>query len=215
MYRPLHWAFHDLRGCCQLDAEKRELYLEAPTRNFTRQRTLTWASNFGWHQNQHHAVPSTRWLAFFDLLNQQLIDLHLHPRSTGESRMALPLIEQLESDMIAIYDRGFGGYALPWMHRQHGSHCIIRLIKTVSPTVVKFLRSGASERIFTSALSSRALASIRACGLTIETGASVSFTHACSMKSKTGMQGSTSSSRNYSNIWNQKGPISESLEIKS
>ncbi|MDX2248339.1 MAG: IS4 family transposase, partial [Bacteroidia bacterium] len=122
---------------------------------------------FGWHKNQHGEVPSTRWLVCFDVLNQILQRVALHPRSTAETKIALPLVEQFGPDVLAIYDRGFNGYALPWLHLHFGSHCLVRLKKTFSPTVVYFIESGKNEGIFTSEMTYRARQAVAACGQTI------------------------------------------------
>ena len=120
--------------------------------------------HFGWHQNQHSLVPSTRWLVQFDLLNQILIDVQLHPRSQSEMATTLPLIQHFPADVLAIYDRGFGTYALPWLHLQYGSHCLIRLKTTFSPTVIQFLQSGKKEAIFNTQMTYRARRAIITAG---------------------------------------------------
>ena len=40
MYRHLFWAFRDLHTFCQLDEQKRELYLDNLSKDFTRKRLL-------------------------------------------------------------------------------------------------------------------------------------------------------------------------------
>ena len=79
----------------------------------------------------------------------------------------LPLIKHFPSDFLAIYDRGFGSYALPWLHLQYGSRCLIRLKTTFSPTVIQFLQTGKNEGIFTTTLTQRARKSILSAGYAI------------------------------------------------
>lgn len=43
---------------------------------------------FGWHGNQHNCVPSTRMSLCFDLLNEVITDLRLHPRDISETFIA-------------------------------------------------------------------------------------------------------------------------------
>lgn len=119
----------------------------------------------GWHENQHGQVPSVRWLITFDLLNQIITDVQLHPRRKGEITVAMPLIKDMPSDSLAIYDRGFGGFAIPYLHRLYGSHCIIRLKTDFNPAVVNFVQSNEAERIITPRLTDRALSALRRLGI--------------------------------------------------
>lgn len=119
---------------------------------------------FGWHQNQHGQVPSTRWLIQFDVLNQIITGVHLHSRHKAEITIASPLVKDYPSDVLAIYDRGFGSYALPYLHQLHGSHCVIRLQKSFNPQVVDFIQSNENERIITTNMSERAVRSLKKVG---------------------------------------------------
>ncbi len=119
---------------------------------------------FGWHQNQYSQVPSVRWLVQFDVLNQMLINVHLHPRQQAEVTIATPLIKDYPSDVIVIYDRGFGSYAIPYLHQRYGSHCIIRLQRCFNPQVVDFIQSEDYERLVTAPMTERAVRSLRKLG---------------------------------------------------
>ncbi|MDX2245693.1 MAG: IS4 family transposase [Bacteroidia bacterium] len=120
--------------------------------------------HFGWHQNQHRDVPSTRWLVCLDLLNHLLDEVELHPRSQDEKSLAAPLVARWSPSTLCIYDRGFGSYAFPWLHQHHGSHCLIRLKTTFSPIVIDFLAAGHAEQIVHTPLSERAVRSLRKMG---------------------------------------------------
>ena len=119
---------------------------------------------YGWHQNQHSQVPSTRWLVQFDLLNQIIINVHLHSRHQGEITVATPLIKDYAADALVIYDRGFGSYAIPYLHQLYGSNCIIRLQRSFNPEVIDFIQSNENERIVTANMSERAVRSLRKSG---------------------------------------------------
>lgn len=119
----------------------------------------------GWHENQHGHVPSVRWLITFDLLNQIIIKVQLHPRRQGEITVAMPLIKDMPANTLAIYDRGFAGFAIPFLHRFYGTHCIIRLKTDFNPTVVDFVQSNETERIITPRLTHRALSAVCKLGL--------------------------------------------------
>ncbi|WP_116109424.1 IS4 family transposase, partial [Lewinella sp. IMCC34191] len=111
---------------------------------------------FGFHLNQHDNVPSTRILLTYDLLNRIILRADLHTQKSGEIRHAYPNVGQLPQRAIYIYDRGFAGYGLPFLHRRHGSECIIRLPVDISPEVRDFVRSGEPDRLITVELKDRA-----------------------------------------------------------
>ncbi|THH34349.1 IS4 family transposase [Neolewinella litorea] len=119
---------------------------------------------FGFHQNQHDNVPSTRILLTYDLLNRIILRADLHTQNSGEIRHAYPNVERLPQDAIYIYDRGYAGYGLPFLHRRHGSDCIIRLPIDMSPEVRDFVRSGEPDRLIIVELKDRAYRTLRDLG---------------------------------------------------
>ncbi|MCP9237977.1 IS4 family transposase [Lewinella sp. JB7] len=119
---------------------------------------------FGFHQNQHDNVPSTRILLTYDLLNRIILRADLHTQKSGEIRHAYPNVERFPQDAIYIYDRGYAGYGLPFLHRRHGSDCIIRLPIDMSPEVRDFVRSGEPDRLITVELKDRAYRTLRDLG---------------------------------------------------
>ena len=121
-------------------------------------------NHFGWHKNQHSTVPSTRILCFFDVLNQLIADIYLHPRQFAERAILRPLIEHIPKNVIMIYDRGFAGYAIPFLHQLYGSNCVVRLTATFNPTVVKFIQSGKRQLLVKSTMTERATRSLRKLG---------------------------------------------------
>ena len=130
---------------------------------------------FGWHQNQHSQVPSTRWLVQFDVLNQIITGVHLHSRRKAEVTIATPLIKDYPDDVLAIYDRGFGSYAIPYLHQLHGSHCVIRLQKSFNPQVISFIQSNENERIVTAQMSERAVRSLKKMGHSVSRKNSLTY----------------------------------------
>ena len=73
-------------------------------------------------------------------------------------------MEQLPHRAIYIYDRGFAGYGLPFLHRRHGSDYIIRRPVGISPEVRDFVRSGEPDRLITVELKDRAYRTLRDLG---------------------------------------------------
>lgn len=123
--------------------------------------------HFGWHQNQHRRVPSTRILCTFDVLNQLIVNVALHPRELSERRVAYPLIKDLPKDVLMIYDRGFCGYALLWLHQLYSSHCLVRLPVNFSPQVRAFIKSGKRQQRTVSCIGERSVRYLRKQGYTV------------------------------------------------
>ena len=123
---------------------------------------------FGFHLNQHDRVPSTRILATFDILNKIIYRVDLHNQKSSEITHAYPNVERLPKDAIYIYDRGFDGYGLPFLHRRHGSYYVLRVKKGLSPDIVDFVNSPDNERIIQVLLRDRAYRSLRDLGLNPE-----------------------------------------------
>jgi hypothetical protein len=120
---------------------------------------------FGFHRNQHNARPSTKLLIFFDIFNKIIYRVIFHAQKSGEITHAYPNVETLPKDAIYLYDRGFQGYGLPFLHRRHGSDCVIRMPLDISPEVQDFVQSHDNERIITVLLNGRAFYSLRKLGL--------------------------------------------------
>ena len=121
--------------------------------------------HLGFHRNQHDNVPSTRILFTFDILNKIIRRADFHTQKSGEIVNAYPNVTTLPRKSISIYDRGFNGNGLPYLHHRHGSHCIIRLPTKRSPTIKKFILSGDKEMFITLKLQQRALRTLRELGL--------------------------------------------------
>jgi len=128
---------------------------------------------FGFHHNQHSGRPSTRLLLFFDILNKIIFRVVFHSQKTGEITHAYPNVETLPKNAIYIYDRGFQGYGLPFLHRRHGSDCIIRMPIDVIPEIQDFVQSDENERIVSVLLAGRAFYSLRSLGLNPTQNASI------------------------------------------
>jgi len=119
----------------------------------------------GFHRNQHDNVPSARILFTFDILNKIIRRADFHTQKSGEIVNAYPNVSSLPVKSITIYDRGFNGNGLPYLHNRHGSHCIIRVPTKRSPTIKKFISSGKKEAFVTLKLQQRALRTLREIGL--------------------------------------------------
>lgn len=81
--------------------------------------------------------------------------------------MMLPLVNTIPKDVIMIYDRGFCGYALPFLHYYYGSHCIIRLTSKFNPLVEAFIQSGKRQQQICAPMTERAVRALRKLGFQV------------------------------------------------
>jgi hypothetical protein len=126
---------------------------------------------FGFHRNQHDSVPSTRILCTYDLLNNIIYRIDFHTQKSGEITNAYPNVAKLPKDAIYIYDRGFQGYGLPFLHLKYGSDCIIRIQAGMTPEVKDFVQSKDNERVITVNLKGRALKAIQKLDIDVQPNA--------------------------------------------
>ena len=116
---------------------------------------------FGWHTNQAATVASVHLLFTFDVLNKLIYRVDMHDQNQAEVQKAYQNVEQLPREAIYIYDRAYASYALPFLHRRHGSFYLIRMQSKQSPAIIDFLQSKENERIITIRLQDRAYRSLR------------------------------------------------------
>lgn len=122
------------------------------------------ALEFGEHKNQSQSVPSCRWLIVFDLLNQIIVNVKLHRREQAEITVAMPIVKELPNKSLTIYDRGFNGTALFFLHQKFGTHCIVRTKTKFNPAVWEFVQSGEPERIIVLNMGERAVRALKKIG---------------------------------------------------
>ncbi|MFN0035270.1 MAG: IS4 family transposase [Saprospiraceae bacterium] len=124
---------------------------------------------FGWHANQHSAVPSARILVHFDVLNQVIANAFLHTRYEAESFVATWHVHAVPSDVLMIYDRGYPAQVIPWLHRYFGSDCLVRLSLTHSNIVKEFVASKKRQIIVRETLNHTSKRMLRALGIPFST----------------------------------------------
>ncbi len=116
-----------------------------------------WLGNvFGWHENQHNKVPSARLLMCYDLYNAVITRVKFHTRQVAESVVALKAIHEIAADVLMVYDRGFAGHIIPFLHQYFGSNCLIRIPVGFSNAVKAFVKSGKRQVIITEPLQYKA-----------------------------------------------------------
>ncbi|ULQ56422.1 IS4 family transposase [Flavihumibacter rivuli] len=84
--------------------------------NMSLVNTPSLSSHFGGQHNQHGSFVQAKAVYLHDVLNCLTISTSLVPFRTGEQIVAYSMIEQLEEDMLAIYDRNFCNYKMFALH---------------------------------------------------------------------------------------------------
>jgi len=120
---------------------------------------------FGWHANQHSAVPSARILVHFDVLNQVVANAFFHTRYEAEPFIATWHIQTVPADVLMIYDRGYPAQVIPWLHLYFGSNCLVRLSLTHSNVVKRFVASKRRQAIVREPLNPKSKRMLRALGI--------------------------------------------------
>ncbi len=106
--------------------------------------------HFGVQTNQSTAVAMGRVMNCFDVLNGISVRSQLSPMAESELGIAIDWVEQIEDDVISIYDRGYGFFAVFFMHL-HGFETekkfVIRCKQNANLGVIEFLASGERSQI--------------------------------------------------------------------
>ncbi|MBX2927523.1 MAG: IS4 family transposase [Saprospiraceae bacterium] len=136
----------------------------------------TWLGKaFGWHENQHNTVPSARLLMCYDLYNAIITRAKFHTRKVAESVVALKAINEIATDVLMVYDRGFAGHIIPFLHQHFGSNCVIRIPVGFSNTVKSFVKSGKQQTIITERLQYKARKTLLEMGIAVDTQTTITY----------------------------------------
>jgi hypothetical protein len=106
-------------------------------------KTPSLENHFGGQSNQHGTFVQAKTFYCFDVLNELVIRSEIAPFRTGELNMAYPLIDNLEDDMLMIYDRNFCSYKMVALHlwQEKEIKFVIRARET-HKVVSSFIKSG-------------------------------------------------------------------------
>ncbi len=136
----------------------------------------TWLGDvFGWHENQHNKVPSARLLMCYDLYNAIITRVKFHTRKVAESVVALKAIGEIPTDVLMVYDRGFAGHIIPFLHQYFGSNCLIRIPTGFSNTVKDFVKSGKRQAVITECLQYKARKALLEMGICVTPQTTITY----------------------------------------
>lgn len=98
---------------------------------------------FGGQSNQHGTFVQAKTFYCYDVLNELVIRSEIAPFRTGELNMAYSLIDDLQDDMLMLYDRNFCSYKMVALHlwQEKEIKFVIRARET-HKVVRSFIKSG-------------------------------------------------------------------------
>ena len=117
-------------------------------------------SYFGLHKNQHSGTCLAKAVVRYDVLNEIVVEAKIGVESKSENAYALPGLDQLDKDVISIYDRNFPSYDFIYEHHIRGLHYLMRCKINQNSIVKEFVASGADSQIVAFKISKKALISL-------------------------------------------------------
>lgn len=118
-------------------------------------------SYFGTHKNQHSGVCLAKAVVRYDVLNEIAISGKIGTESKSENFYALQDLDQVDKDVVSIYDRNYPSYDFIYEHHIRGLHYIMRCKINHNSVVKDFVASGSASQIVNFKMSKKALISLR------------------------------------------------------
>jgi hypothetical protein len=116
-------VWNELLYCCYYYYYNKEVkkwkeyrLIAADGSNVSLVKTPLLEKHFGGQSNQHGTYVQAKTFYCYDVLNELVIRSEIAPFRTGELNMAYSLIDNLEDDMLMIYDRNFCSYKMVALH---------------------------------------------------------------------------------------------------
>ncbi|HEY9220322.1 MAG TPA: IS4 family transposase [Lutibacter sp.] len=104
---------------------------------------------FGVQENQFTQTPIARVMKFYDVLNKITIFSKICPIKISEQTIVADHIEKLPENSLSIYDRGFPGFALMYLHinQERPRHFVMRSKTGFNEQVKAFMNSAENDII--------------------------------------------------------------------
>lgn len=102
---------------------------------------------FGVHRNENLERVMARVMCSYDVLNNLSIQSRIMPISRDELSIATEWVEGHDEDMLTLYDRGFRGFALIYIHLIKQSEFVMRTTKTFNNEITVFVKSNKRSAI--------------------------------------------------------------------
>lgn len=103
---------------------------------------------FGGQSNQMCSFVQAKTFYCYDVLNELILFPQIHPYRYGELNMAYNNIQQLESDMLMIYDRNFSNYKMVALHQWQEKEIKFVIRGNEKQLLIRnFITSGATSKV--------------------------------------------------------------------
>src|SRR6266446_3854298 len=124
---------------------------------------------FGGQSNQQCSFVQAKTFYWYDVLNELVVAAQIQPYRTGELPMAYAHVDQVEKDMLMIYDRNFFNYKMMALHQWAKTEIKYVIRAKESQLVIRsFIESKASSAIVHLPPTSSALDELPKSGYTID-----------------------------------------------
>lgn len=110
------WRSYYHYGCTSVKRCKGFRVIAADGSNVSLINTPALNKHFGGQSNQNSSFVQAKTFYYYDVLNELVLFPRIVPYRYGEIPMAYDGIEQLEKDMLVIYDRNFCSYKMFALH---------------------------------------------------------------------------------------------------
>lgn len=150
-------VWNELLYCCYYHYYSKEVkkwkgyrLIAADGSNVSLVKTPSLEKYFGGQSNQHGTFVQAKTFYCYDVLNELVIHSEIAPFRKGEVNMAYSLIDNLQDDMLMLYDRNFCSYKMVALHlwQEKEIKFVIRA-KETHKVVSSFIKSGkTSEEVF-------------------------------------------------------------------
>jgi hypothetical protein len=126
-------------------------------------------SYFGTQDNQHTKTPMARIMQVYDVLNDITVFSNIYPIKTSEKEIITNQINNIFSDSITIFDRGFPSYELMFLmnNEEKLKHFVIRCKVDFNNKVKQFMRSRKNNKIVELTPTANAIASLKLKGFIV------------------------------------------------
>lgn len=122
---------------------------------------------FGVYSNNVCSYASAKLCAYFDIKQHIMTNFYVQNRTKADINCGVDALDDLEPNDIGVYDRGFGGHTLLWLHCHKSKNYIIRQIADSSNTIKEFVKSDKNDVFITENLNERSAKSLRELGYTV------------------------------------------------
>jgi len=130
---------------------------------------------FGVQENQFTETPIARVMKFYDVLNKINIFSKICPIKISEQTIVADHIEKLPENSLSIYDRGFPGYALIYLHinQERMRYFVMRCKASFNKQVIAFINSPENDIIVEMFPNEKAIEKLRQYGYCVKKNTSI------------------------------------------